>query len=524
MVQDHESSPLSGSGGRATRDDYDNDKHRFPLVPISEPPPSIVTRIASLFQLIAKSILASILGIASLVLLFVLTCTLICPLFEYYQSRRDKRALDRDAILRDHPEMFLLEIPPHINGASGGESYRVMVRLTKPAVDNKAILPPVIFPGGLASNLMTMSRHQDELSSRGGFTVVNFDRLGVGLSDPHPSHPIPRPPSAADVAREMNYIMTHIDGIDPNQKWIQVGGSMGTNVATAFMALFPNRLCGYLNLDGLPHAFIQIQCKKFLKDGPFLMNIMGKMRWTGIPRLAFTMATQPILPVIGNAFTKRQLIGVMCREQFFTTTGLEYVTLMSCCDLECAAWGRQATTEVDDESLRILASLAPYESVIVNESRGILRNITEERSKSELGTRYLERQDTEVVAFEERFRAMLALERLEDINKTRTHCNWPQPFPKHPVGEFVGGVDKDTTIHPLAPQFESMVVRIMCARDYTGLERDYTQEGRNHAAARCSLQVLASGGRGRAYYYPHLSHVNLWQQVSEVVEMTREIP
>ena len=234
------------------------------------------------------------------------------------------------------------------------------------------------------------------------------------------------------------------------------------------------------------------------------------------------MAMRSVLPAMGDAFTKQQMIGVMCREQFFTATGLEYTTLMSCCDLECASWGRQATTECSAESLRILASLAPDESVIINEGKQIPRSLTEERSKSELGTRYLTRQDEELVKFEKEFRA-LALSSSNDIDMSRTHCNWPQPQPKHPVGEFVGGVDDDTKIYPLAPQFNDMIVRIMCARDYTGLERDYTQEARNHAAARCSLQSIMSGDNGKVYYYPRLSHLNLWQQVSEVVAITHEM-
>lgn len=67
-----------------------------------------------------------------------------------------------------------------------------------------------------------------------------------------------------------------------------------------------------------------------------------------------------------------------------------------------------------------------------------------------------------------------------------------------------------------------MAVRIMCARDYTGLERDYTQEARNHAAARCTLQSLSSDN-AKVYYYPELSHLNLWQQVGEVVTITKDI-
>ncbi|KAK1738235.1 alpha/beta hydrolase family protein [Skeletonema marinoi] len=475
-----------------------------------------------------KIIFGLLFGIVFLVIFLLVTITGIGPLIEYCQSKRDeKEALNHDVILQAHPEMFLLDVPGDINKASGGMAYRVMVRLTKPTSDddtnNANNLPPVIFPGGLASNLMTMSRHQDELTKQHGFTVVNFDRLGVGLSDPYPTNFNRQPPSAADVAREMNFVMSHCESVlQTKYKWICVGGSMGANVATAFMTLYPNRIGGFFNLDGLPHAFLQIQCKKFLKDGQMIMNMMRRLRWTGLPRLAFRLALQSTLPVMGDAFTTRQLIGVMCRDQFFVATGLEYTTLMSCCDLECAAWGKQATTECNDESLRLLASLAPDESVIINEGKGIIpRIVTTERSKSELGATYLTRADDEFMAFEETFR-LLALNNPDDVDKTKTHCNWPTP-PKHPVGNFVGGVESDTSIiYPLAPQFKTLVVRILCARDYTGLERDYTQEARNHAAARCTLQTLMSDD-GKVYYYPRLSHLNLWQQVTEVVAITFEM-
>ena len=111
----------------------------------------------------------------------------------------------------------------------------------------------------------------------------------------------------------------------------------------------------------------------------------------------------------------------------------------------------------------------------------------------------------------------------EDIDKTTTHCNWPEIEPRpHPVGEYVGGVDEDTTLYPLANEFHNMVVRVMCARDYKGLERDYTQEARNHAAARTSLHCIMSSD-SKSYYYPDLSHLNLWQQSSEISSITYEI-
>lgn len=81
---------------------------------------------------IIKIIIGTIFGCAFLLLFLISTITGICPLLEYYQSRRDeKEALNYDLILQQHPEMFQLEIPADINKASG-MSYRVMVRVTKP--------------------------------------------------------------------------------------------------------------------------------------------------------------------------------------------------------------------------------------------------------------------------------------------------------------------------------------------------------------------------------------------------------
>jgi len=526
------------------------------LIPIADPVPFVS---CSMLISVVTTILLIPLYIAGalvfLVVFLLLTVTGIGPLVEFCMARSDQTALDRETILQEHPELFLIEIPHHINRASLGQPYKVMVRLTmqqsrtSEESQQQDFLPPVIFPGGLASNLMTMSRHQDILTEQYGFTVVNFDRLGVGLSDPFPedaAEPLVSP-SAADVAREMEYVMTHCASVaiaarsnnnntNNNKtnrplKWIQVGGSMGTNVATAFVALFPGRLCGFFNLDGLPHAFIQIQCKKFLQDGKWGMDLLKSLQFTGLPRLVFRMAVKPLLPAMGTAFTPQQIIGVMCRKQFFTATGLEYATLMSCCDLEIAAWGPHlATTEYDAETLRVMASVAPTQSVLVDELKGIQRRVTNERSASELGTEFLSRDHPSVVGVQTKLRSM-ALKSPNEVDKIKTHCNWPDPNPRHPVGEFVGGVDENTTIYPLAVEFSKLCVRVMCARDYKGFERDYTQAARNHAAARTSLHVMMSSGGGddsvdvggRSYYYPHLSHLNLWQQAQEVADITNEM-
>jgi pimeloyl-ACP methyl ester carboxylesterase len=50
----------------------------------------------------------------------------------------------------------------------------------------------------------------------------------------------------------------------PGVKWISVGGSMGANVTNAFIAIYPGKLAGFVNLDGLPHAFLTYSAKKVL--------------------------------------------------------------------------------------------------------------------------------------------------------------------------------------------------------------------------------------------------------------------
>jgi len=94
-------------------------------------------RVINLLLGTIKIIIGLLFGLAFLGIFLVITITGIGPLVEYYQSKRDeKEALNHDVILQTHPEMFLLDIPGDVNKASGGISYRVMVRLTKPALDD----------------------------------------------------------------------------------------------------------------------------------------------------------------------------------------------------------------------------------------------------------------------------------------------------------------------------------------------------------------------------------------------------
>jgi hypothetical protein len=136
---------------------------------------------------------------------------------------------------------------------------------------------------------------------------------------------------------------------------------MGSNVAAAHCCLYPGKISGFFNLDGLPPAFLQIQCAKFLRDGPMIMGVMRAIAWTGLPRFLFSTAMGGFFKeaMKSESFPGEVILGVMCQASNFTATALEYKTLMSCCDLETASWGPIATTNYDLKVMRGMTSAAP---------------------------------------------------------------------------------------------------------------------------------------------------------------------
>ena len=453
-------------------------------------------------------------GLLGFVLFLVFTITGIGPLIECCKASRDRQLLDRNKVLQDHPEMFLLTIPAKINKASNDKPYKVMVRLTKST--QSTALPAIVMPGGLAANLTAMARLQDELT-RNGFTVLAFDRLGVGYSDPNEAN---LSPSARDVAFELDYVMRHC-GVDEKQSWIQIGGSMGSNVAAAFVCLFPGRLVGFLNLDGLPPGFVQVNPEKFLRDGPKVVQV-SSILCTGIMRFFMSVIMGKMITQgsKSKSFTDEEVLALVLQPQQWQNTALEYATLMSCCDLENAAWGNQATTSYDNRTMYLMATLAPAQSVVLDEIAGVPRSITDERSASELGDTYTSKDSKDFRACWAQLQGR-ALSVPSQIDTKATTVLWPSP-PKHPVGNLVGGVEPGDIVYPLAPEFAKMVVRVMTARSYVGLEDNYPQIGRNHSMARSSLHALAAKD-GANLVYPKLSHMHLWQQTGEIVRVCKEI-
>jgi pimeloyl-ACP methyl ester carboxylesterase len=464
--------------------------------------------------------------VLAMVLLLLFTVTGIGPLLHFYFSRGERHLVDREKLIAAHPEIFLLDAPADLNSASAGAPYKIAVRLTFPSTN--AGYPPVIFPQGLAATMMATMKIQEYLEAA-GFASVNFDRFGVGLSDANNTG---LPPSAHDVAKEMDFVMRHCDELlsqrggygAAGRKWIAVGGSMGAIVATAFMTVYPNRLSGLLNLDGFPHGFVTVD-KLYLNTYAPMWGLYGKLAHTGMMRLLFSFAKGMVKSHFeSTTFDWRSIIAQMNQSQFFKNARVEFNTMISCADLTCAAMENLSTVKMDKSTMRLVCGVAPFESVLINEPKGKkVRIVTTERSNSELGADWLRKEVTGPALERLLSSSLAAASGPLSIDRSFTSCS----MGSHPVGSTVGGVPASTPLWPLNPQLRAMSVRVMSMRSYDGGdgamgEQMYSQNCRNHSAAEHTLQA-ALARSGKRIVYPKLTHGGGFAQTTEIRKFTIEI-
>jgi alpha-beta hydrolase superfamily lysophospholipase len=116
---------------------------------------------------------------------------------------------------------------------------------------------PVCIPNGLGATLVTISALHERLAAL-GFSVLSYDRAGVGMSDARPraGHA-----GAAEVVADMKAVMDAVtlpDGVSP--RWLLVGPSMGSIVAQCFIAAHPACVAGFLNSASLARAHVLCLC------------------------------------------------------------------------------------------------------------------------------------------------------------------------------------------------------------------------------------------------------------------------
>jgi pimeloyl-ACP methyl ester carboxylesterase len=472
-----------------------------------------------------------ILGFLAFVIFFaVSTATGLGPAVNYFLTSRDEALLNRDSLLKKHPEMRLLTIPGGVNSASDGKPYSVMTFTMR--ADNGSSGMPVIIPGGLGASLFFLVRVQEYLK-RAGISSISFDRLGVGCSDPNPSG---RSPSAVDVCREMDFVMSSYrdvgnDGSGYTGRWISIGGSMGSTVVQAYMSLYPCKIAGFLNLDGFPYPYEKSCAKSFITGAASQWKTMESLVWTGLPRLlaAFNPAVREA--VEGSTIPSSYLNAQLCARQFFANTVLEYRTMFSCCELANAAWGTHSIHKLSDEAFAVLVRTAPDMSVLVNEykfHRGreavVQRREVSARSSVEAGgvdDAWASCDQTELLR--DQLLAMpYTLSAEIDLDTIFNDIG------QFAVGSRAGGIGdsvdgNNMVVHPLFPQWRSLVVRVMSCRHYSSLARKYvSQQSLNYSAAEHNMHVLLARD-GYRTVYPQLAHTEGFAQTLEIVNCVTDI-
>ncbi len=280
-----------------------------------------------------------------LVIWMVFTLSGVGPIGQFICKQYDNSTLDMKKILAANSDIHVVTVPGTVNSATGGRPYNMVCRYTARS-DFNPDLPPVCLPNGLGATLVLISPWQEELV-RKGYRVLSFDRLGVGFSDDNPTG---QSPTAADVVREMDYAMNHF--LPAHTKWILVGGSMGSIVAQCYISVFPQKVVGFLNMDGLPYPFIKFK-SQFISAGG-LYKIYTYIIWTGILRPFIGMSVGPMEKhLVSDAFPAKFVKAQLNQSRFFGNIGIEMATMMHLCEFGATAWGALDLLKMDAASLQV---------------------------------------------------------------------------------------------------------------------------------------------------------------------------
>lgn len=419
--------------------------------------------------------------VALLVFIVWLVCTLTCvgPLLQCCFKSCDEHTLHK--------------IPPGITYVTTPRGYQLAVRFTTPQGElppvaaesakdeEKAILSglridyggakrfPIIIPNGLAATMATIGTMHDDLV-KAGFTVCSFDRLGVGMSDENKGDPPTVEECVADCLCVMDNVMPE------NTQWLMLGPSMGAIVATCFIAKHPQRVVGFLNMDGIPHPFAAPKIREKFLGYRKIYQCWSSCVWTGFMRCGVCCGASSMKRFASAAFPVSFIKAQMNKSNFWRNTGLEFPLMMDCCAATSDAWGAHSVLNLNQQEVIALARVSPTQN-------GLFENEewqTLPRSSAELGSGWATVAETE---------------ELQADLKTKAAS-------------------------PLSCAFANMVVRVMQARDYDVM--GYDDEMKRMQAAEGSLQMLMAAD-GARYTFPTLKHGDMFKQVGAIVRCMADI-
>jgi hypothetical protein len=489
-----------------------------------------------LFFLLSPLLL--VLYLLFLIMWILLTVTGIGPLSQWLYQSKDKKLLNRERIMNEMPDFRLLTIPKGINSAVG-ESYCVALRFTGPSCgDDQKKRYPICIPNGLGATMVTISILHEALVNE-GYTVLSFDRLGVGFSDPNLTNTIP---TAEDVINEMNYVM---DSVLPGEKqWILIGPSMGSIVSQCYMAAYPEKVKGFVNVDGLPYPFAKVK-DSFLKASR-IYKVYSYLIWTGLfrPFIGPFLRNPEMKWLSSTAFPINFAIAQMNQSNFYHNLSLEMVTMILCCEYVVPRWGKWNLLQMTEEQIQQISQATPFENIETDLTKtpkeGIIdRKLTIFRSKSEIGSEWISPE-----SLQDLFDGIdgTALHQNQDsshLNPLNEESAAKEPPLDSSLQESLlsspltaGDSESLTAVNTIETQEflrfwrSELIVRVLSARshDYGNalINRFYTQEMKNLAGAEHVLHAYLSRN-GHRRVYPQLNHMKMFAQTHEILLAVGEI-
>jgi len=446
-----------------------------PLVPPAPPSAralSLASALLSAAVLLPTSLAG---GLALLVALAATTFSGLGPLAQCFYARRDAALLA--ALVAPAPGA-------PVRLVAGARGARLAVRWSPGG--RRAL--PVAIPNGLGATLMSIGALHDRLVAL-GFSVLSYDRDGVGMSERAGAAPA----SAAETVADMHAVL---EAAAPGARWLLVGPSMGSIVAQCYIAAHPGRVAGFLNMDGLPFPFAAKR-QRFELAGR-VYSLYAALVATGAVRLGLGLAGKALAPLATATFPLPAIVAQMNGRNFFASLAREMLTMLACADAARAAWGPAydlaALTAAGGAGAACVAALASAEPAQCGDARGGAW-LPLPRSRAELGADWAPRALVDA-----------ALEGMRAAHAAGGGAA-AAPLP----AAFAGG----------------LAVRVMSARAYdfgaVG-EAFYDKEMRAWAAAEHALHAGLAGARGQRVVYPERHHGQMFfsfedQIAARVVEL-----
>ncbi|MDP2436688.1 MAG: alpha/beta fold hydrolase [archaeon] len=311
-----------------------------------------------------------------LALIVVYLVTLVGPVYHFFRGRHEKATyLDMEGLLRRHRDLHTFRtargnIAYRWTVASGAaaaggehaaemdESVGLLAAAAAAPTGGQPRRFPVVQPGGLGSTLAAVAFLHDGLVAQ-GFDVLTFDRLGVGYSDD------------VDAARHAATMQAHVDEmhallllVDPSRPWILVGGSFGSTVGQLYAAQHPDRVAGFVNLDGLPYYLSTCEGSResFSKSVPQMYAMEANVSATGFFRFPLWLASVLLgfhEPYARSEISYPEVYAQLQHSRLLSTIQHECPLMMDCCDALIPRWGALSASSLPADVLLRLASAPP---------------------------------------------------------------------------------------------------------------------------------------------------------------------